>query len=377
MTRVRVGVLGCGMIAQLMHLPYLTELSDHFEVVALCDSSRALAERVAGRFRVSRVHESVDRMLDEEDLDAVVVLNRDHFEPARAALTRGLHVLTEKPLCYTVREAEQLATLAERTGRTLMVGYMKRYDDGVQRALEEIRAIRSPRLARVHIVVGPDYGNWIIPELQVIDRDPGGADTRDSDGRRPKVLAELGDVPEPVFAAYMDMLGVWSHDINLLRAAFPEHPESIKADVSDDGATLTALLRYADGLQCVFEGSSNSIHRFEESLTVWGADRVVDVEVPNPFLRNVSASVRISLDGPGDGRPPATERLINGSHEEAFKRQLRHFHRCVTDPTASPLTSGAEAVEDTRLMGAIIRAAAAGANRPGWTGTAAARPATT
>ena len=347
------------MISQLMHLPYLTELSDQFEVAAVCDSANALAERVARNFGVRRVYGSFDKMLDEEELGAVLVLNRDHFEPARAALARGLHVLTEKPMCYTVREAEHLVTLAERSGRTLMVGYMKRYDDGVRRALEEIRGIGRPRLVRVHIVVGPDYGNWIVADLQAIDRDPGDTNTRDSDGRRPKVLAELGDVPESLFAAYMDMFGVWSHDINLLRAAFPQRPESIKANASDDGTTLTALLRYADGMQCVFEATSTSIHRFEESLTVWGTERVVSVEVTNPFLRNVPASVRIHADEPGHGRPATTERVISVSHEEAFKMQLRHFHRCVTDPSISPLTSGAESLEDIRLMSSIIKSAGA------------------
>ncbi|MFI1966372.1 Gfo/Idh/MocA family protein [Streptomyces pathocidini] len=365
MPRIRVGVLGCGMIAQLMHLPYLAELEDRFEIAALCDQDKALAQRVAARYRVPRVHESFETLLDAvPSLDAVLVLNKDHFGPALMALDRGIHTFTEKPLCYTLAEAERLVGASERTGAKLMVGYMKRHDSGVQRGLAEIRRTSAPRMARVHVVVGPDYGNWIIPELQRIER-PTGAGTAassDADGRLPKVRAEFGAASPALLAAYMDMFGVWSHDINVFRAAFPAAPTSVKAHVSDDGSTLTALLHYADGLQCVFQGGTTSAHLFEENLTVWGADRTVELDLSNPFLRHVPATVRIREDegtpSPGQARPPTVERTVRGSHHEAFKAQLCHFHACVTTPALRPITTGREALEDTRLMLGILRAAA-------------------
>jgi predicted dehydrogenase len=359
MSRVRVGVLGCGMIAQLMHLPYLAELDDRFEIVALCDQAADLAGRVAERFGVKRTYEAFDDMLNDiPDLDAVVILNRDHFASALTALDRGLHVFTEKPLCYTLAETERLVATSERTGAKLMVGYMKRYDGGVRRGIEEIRRIETPRMARVHVLVGPDYGNWIIPELRSVDRPDGPLDTSDADGRLPKVMAELGSPSETMLAAYMDMLGVWSHDINVYRAAFPSAPASIKTNVSADGTVLSALLRYHDGFQCVFEGVATDVHCFEETLTVWGGDRTVTLDISNPFLRHVPSTVTIQENEPAgpDGRGMAVARTIEGPHAEPFKEQLRHFHECVTTPGLAPLTSGREALEDTRLMSDIIRA---------------------
>ena len=52
MSRVRIGVIGCGAIAQIQHLPFLAELNEEYEVPVVCDISPALAEYVANRFRV-------------------------------------------------------------------------------------------------------------------------------------------------------------------------------------------------------------------------------------------------------------------------------------------------------------------------------------
>jgi predicted dehydrogenase len=323
---------------------------------------------VAGQFHVPRAYATVEEMLEQEPgLDAVVVLTLDHIEPVLTALERGKHVLTEKPLGYTLAEVERVAKTAERTGAKLMVGYMKRYDSGVQRGLEEIARIERPVMARIHLVVGPQYGNWIIPELAPITRPtaPAGADADGGlveDVRRGRVREEFGAAAPEILEAYMDMFGVWSHDINLYRAAFPEPPVSVKAHCSPDGTAMTATLQYADGFQCVFAGASTSVHRFEESLTVWGADRTVALDVTNPFLPNAPSTVRIWRDepsaGPGLPRGASREEIITGSYEEAFRAQLAHFHKCCTDPETRPLTDAADTLLDTRLMVDILRAAA-------------------
>ncbi|MFH8990191.1 Gfo/Idh/MocA family protein [Streptomyces sp. NPDC017940] len=380
--RARVGVVGCGMIAQLMHLPYLTELRDRFTTVAVCDRVEDLARRVAARFGVPHTYGSCERMLDAHpDMDAVLVLDRDHFEVALTALERGKHTFTEKPLCYTEAEARRLVAVSRRTGAKLMVGYMKRHDSGVRRGLEEIGRIEKPLMARVHIVVGPDHGNWIVPQVATFDRPAEPVTTPEADGRRPKVLRELGPLGDTVFTAYMNMFGVWSHDINLYRAAFPGSPDSIKAHVSPDGSVFGALLQYEDGFRTVVQCGATSVRRFEEELTVWGTDRIVAVNVSNPFLRHTPSTVRVTHDDTAaavrdasDGTAAAgracssaaetlgsvVEQTVSGSYDEPFRAQLRHFHDCVTT-AARPVTSGADALADIHLMTDMIRAATPGA----------------
>src|SRR5687767_4158337 len=113
--RVRVGVVGSGSIAQIMHLPYLQELDDRFAIAALCDVSPATLEAVGERYGVPAHARFADyRELCASDLvDAVLVCpSGSHVPPAIAALEAGKHVLVEKPLCYRLDEADALVAAA-------------------------------------------------------------------------------------------------------------------------------------------------------------------------------------------------------------------------------------------------------------------------
>src|SRR3984893_12268878 len=83
-TRLRVGVVGCGLIAQVMHLHHLRELHDRFEVVALCDLSRAVVDGVGGPYGVARRFPDGTKLL-EDPLDAVMVLTSGSHEPIAVA----------------------------------------------------------------------------------------------------------------------------------------------------------------------------------------------------------------------------------------------------------------------------------------------------
>ena len=109
----RVGVVGCGLIAQVMHLPYLTELGDRFELAALCDVSETVAQRCGERFGVTSLHTSWEDLL-AEDLDAVMVLTSgDHAPIAIAAAQAGLHVFVEKPMALSSAECAAMVEAAE------------------------------------------------------------------------------------------------------------------------------------------------------------------------------------------------------------------------------------------------------------------------
>src|SRR5437667_12587680 len=126
--RLRVGVVGCGLVAQVMHLPHLRELSDRYELAALCDVSPEVLAHCGQRFEVQRRHERWEDLIDPS-LDALLVLTSGSHAPiASAAADAGLHVLVEKPMCLSVAEGRTMVEHADRAGITLMVGYMKRYD---------------------------------------------------------------------------------------------------------------------------------------------------------------------------------------------------------------------------------------------------------
>ena len=97
-SRVRLGMIGLGAVAQAVHLPLLRNRRDLFEVTALCDLSAELARRVAERFGLGTAwcFRSAEELLDSGRADAVLVLTSgSHGELAGAALGRGLPVLCE------------------------------------------------------------------------------------------------------------------------------------------------------------------------------------------------------------------------------------------------------------------------------------------
>jgi predicted dehydrogenase len=146
--RLRVGLVGTGLIAQVMHLHYLAELADRFEVTAVCDIVGDSARACAGRYRIPAAFTDW-RELVRQPLDAVMILTSGSHAPiAIAAAQAGLHVFTEKPMCYSVDEGRAMVAAAAQAGVTLMVGYPKRYDPAFARFREEAGQLAAATIAR-------------------------------------------------------------------------------------------------------------------------------------------------------------------------------------------------------------------------------------
>jgi predicted dehydrogenase len=153
--RVRLGIIGLGTVAQAVHLPVLSRHRDRFEVTAVCELSAELAAVVTERFGLGAAERcrAAEELLDGGRVDAVLVLSSgSHGEVAGAALARGVAVFCEKPLAYTLAEADELARLSERTGAPLQLGYMKLYDPAVRWAARELAAA-NPTLRSVEVTV--------------------------------------------------------------------------------------------------------------------------------------------------------------------------------------------------------------------------------
>ncbi|HEX7091648.1 MAG TPA: Gfo/Idh/MocA family oxidoreductase [Longimicrobiales bacterium] len=125
---VRIGLLGTGAIAQVVHLPVLAQLAGA-RVEAVCDVDRSKAAAIASRFGIPRVYRRDEEVFAADDLDAVIVCTPSHMhqEQAIAALEAGKHVLVEKPLALDSAGAARVVEAAERAGRTLMVAMNTRY----------------------------------------------------------------------------------------------------------------------------------------------------------------------------------------------------------------------------------------------------------
>jgi predicted dehydrogenase len=117
--RLRVGVLGAGMIATIGYgyLPHLGKIRDRVEVTAIANRRIAKARGVAQAHGIAHAVGSLDELL-ALDIDAVVNLlpGPDHFAASKRILESGRHLVTEKPITNSITEADYLIDTAERMG---------------------------------------------------------------------------------------------------------------------------------------------------------------------------------------------------------------------------------------------------------------------
>lgn len=123
---VTVGVIGCGKIAQVRHLPEYAS-RENVVIKYVFDLCRARAEEVAKQYG-AKAAESYQKILEDPEVDAVSVCaaNSAHCQITVEALQAGKHVLCEKPMAVTLEECEQMAQVARETGKYLMIGHNQR-----------------------------------------------------------------------------------------------------------------------------------------------------------------------------------------------------------------------------------------------------------
>jgi len=128
MGEIRVGVIGCGSIAEIAHFPRIKE-NPETELVAVCDIDAKKAEAAARKWKAKSWYTDYNRMFAEEKLDAVVISSppKFHWEQGLAAAEANVHTLIEKPMAVTNMEARDLVKAFEKTGKKLMVGCDRRY----------------------------------------------------------------------------------------------------------------------------------------------------------------------------------------------------------------------------------------------------------
>jgi predicted dehydrogenase len=369
--RLRVGVIGCGLVAQVMHLHYLRELADRFEIAAICDLSDEVRAACAREYGVPNQYASWPELL-ASPLDAVLVLTSGSHAPiAIAAANAGMHVLVEKPMCFSVAEGQAMVDAAGAAGVTLMVAYNKRYDPAYLRLVEESRTLRDLRLVRITTLESP-----LEPYVQHYDLRKGGPLPAElaqslSEDTKARIAAATPDAdPLSRWGYHMVLLDTLVHELNAMRGVMGE-PERLEfADIRETG--LTAIFKYG-AAQCILAWVDlPGIARYSMEFAFYSPERRLTLSFPSPFLRSMP-TLLISEDG--EPKSPSSSRTEETtSFRESFKEELIHFHDCITSGR-QPVTSGSDSLHDIALCEAVVAVhrSRAGLDRPSQPVMASAR----
>jgi len=170
----RIGIIGCGGIANGKHLPSLSKLNN-VQLVAFCDIIEERAEEAAGKYGGSeaKVYSDYRELLADGTIDIVHVLtpNISHAEISIAALEAGKHVMCEKPMAKTSAEARDMVEAAKRTGKKLTIGYNNRFreDSLYLKKLCDSGELGSIYFAKAHAIrrrAVPTWGVFLDEEKQ-------------------------------------------------------------------------------------------------------------------------------------------------------------------------------------------------------------------
>src|ERR1700739_1240577 len=154
--KMRIGIVGCGEVTQIMHWPSLNQLADLYEVTALCDITPLVLQTLGKRWNVGALTTDHGELVGRSDVDAVLVASPHafHAEVTLAAIAAGKHVLVEKPMCVNQREAKEIVAARQKNGGGVQVGYMRRYAPSFLCACDAVKKIGPIKFAHVRDFLG-------------------------------------------------------------------------------------------------------------------------------------------------------------------------------------------------------------------------------
>ncbi|TYC22586.1 Gfo/Idh/MocA family oxidoreductase [Micromonospora sp. MP36] len=353
---MRIAVAGLGIIARTVHLPLLQRRADLFDVVALSDLSPTRLAELGDRYGVEPARRYADaaEMLDGGGCDAVLLATSgSHGELAAAAWDRGLPVLCEKPLAYTLAEADRLA------GAALMVGYMKQYDPAVVEAARLLdgvggaAAVHAVEVTVLHAAGEQQLTFAHLPPPPVDVPAAAAARLREADAR---LLDAAVGGDAGARALYQILINSISHDLSLLRlftgapatvdqvATWPLAPGGPSEPSVEISGRLAAGGRY--GIRWLHLPDYPA---YRETVTLHHARGTLELVFPSPYLLNAPTTLT-AVDRHDGGERRTQFRSVT----EAFEQELVAFHAMVT-AGARPRTGVAEGAVDLRTSQQVVR----------------------
>ncbi|MGG3283902.1 Gfo/Idh/MocA family protein [Paenibacillus solani] len=349
----RIGIIGCGGIANGKHLPSLSRLKN-VELVAFCDIVVERAEEAARKYGIedAKVYSDYTELLQDQSIDIIHVLtpNDSHAEISIASLEAGKHVMCEKPMAKTAADAKKMMETAERTGKKLTIGYNNRFreDSLYLKQVCEAGELGNIYFAKAHAIrrrAVPTWGVFLDEEKQ------GGGPLIDIGTHALDLTLWMMDNYKPKV-----VLGTTYHELsrkeNAANAWGPWDPEKFTVEdsafgmiVMENGATIMLESSWAlntldiDEAKCSLSGSEG------------GADMKNGLRLNGEkFSRLYTNEIELSSGGVA---------FYDGKKEEAPDVEMRKWIE-VIEQDKDPVVTPEQAYVVSRILEALYESAKTG-----------------
>ncbi|NED95869.1 Gfo/Idh/MocA family oxidoreductase [Phytoactinopolyspora alkaliphila] len=348
---LKVGVVGLGEVAQVVHLPILSSRPDLFEIAAVCDVSPNLVSLLGERYGVPGRYIDADSFM-AHDLDAVMVLTSDeyHTDLVIAACRAGKHVFVEKPICLNLRDGEAILKERNNAGVQVMVGYMRRYAPAFLQAVDEVRSWDAVNHASLRDIIGQN--RLLIDQSSVVARfDVPAEVAADRDRRAREQVAEaIGDVPSDLVRAYRMLCGLAIHDISAMREILGS-PVSVRAAAQWSGGGFMSIL-FDYGTYCAsLDVGVDLQKRFDCHIEVGSELKTIKVQYDTPYIRHLPTTLHVAETD----AEAHSQMIVRPTFKDAYVFELETFHE-VASSGLQPKTDIEDSLRDLELFQHVVAA---------------------
>jgi predicted dehydrogenase len=352
--KLKVGIIGCGGIANGKHMPSLAKVPE-VEMVAFCDIELQKAEEAAAKFGVkdAKVYSDYKKLLLDNSIDVVHVCtpNRSHSFITVDALEAGKHVMCEKPMAINTAEAKKMLDAAKRTGKKLTIGYQNRFR-GDSRYLHDI--CEKGDLGEIYYAKAHAIRRRAVPTWGVFlnEYEQGGGPLIDIGTHALDLTLWMMDNYKPKY-----VVGNTYHKLsgkkNAANAWGPWDPEKFTVEDSAFG-----FITMENGATIVLESSwaLNDLHVGEAKTTLCGTEGGADME---NGLRlngeNMSRLYETKVDINAGGVA-----FYEGKTETPEVLEAKQWINCVLNDT-EPVVKPEQALVVTQILEAIYESSKTGA----------------
>jgi predicted dehydrogenase len=298
MNTYNTALVGAGDLAQNFHLPILSKLSN-INLIALGDRTYSKGKAVAAKFNIPNVYTDIDRIVDDQSIDTVVLTTPTalHYEQALKFIDNGKNIFIEKPVAVDSNHAQMLAEAAEKNKVVVMVGMNHRF--------------RSDAKMMKNYAANGDMGDLFYIKAGWMQRKDGtGWQKKLETSGRKGVLTELG-------LSLIDSV-LWLMDFKKVASVHASNFHRLSNDYED---LSVARINFEDGSVAVIEVSwaiySGETTYYCNTYGNLGSSRV------NPFHINTQGADIAPLSSTADKRSNAMV------HRKSYESELKHFFYAV------------------------------------------------